>query len=287
MDSSDQARGGRRGGMGHARHDGFEMLGEGLTLMAPYLVTVQQEAPGIDGANAMPWNRLFVVPPHEQRIPATVSLAEPRQALALEPGTITWLPSDARLHFRFPVGFRMIAWHFRLEWAPGVDAFAGVARMRQTRDATMSRELDALARRDADAAALARLRGLLLAALSSFIDEPLDALSRRLRTRQRYGKLLAAIDQQPRADLGVAEMAREIGLGREGFTRAFRRDVGLTPREYLRRALARHASQRLLAGESVTSVAEGLRFSSPFWFSRFFKARLGAAPSAFGSLARR
>ncbi|MBA2482036.1 MAG: helix-turn-helix transcriptional regulator [Planctomycetes bacterium] len=272
-------------GSGHVHQRGVETLGDSLVLSAPYVVMVEQQPPGVDGSNAMPWCRLFLVSPQAPACDAAVTMAgPPRHRVALKPGTALYMPANVRLHFFFPVGMRMIAWHFRLEWAPGVDACADLTRLvRRDLSASAYDEL-AGAVAGAEAGAIARARGAMLAIVGSFIEEPVADVARRLHARARFAGVLARIDERPDAGLSVSEMARSSGLGREAFSRRFRRDLGMTPREHLRRVLVRHACQRLIAGEAVAAVAEALGFSSPYWFSRFFKARLGVPPSAFGTL---
>lgn len=79
---------------------------------------------------------------------------------------------------------------------------------------------------------------------------------------------------------GRIELAREFHFAPEYINQLFRKQLGMTPGEYVRRRLAQRA-YRLLAGEglSVKETADRLGFSSPFYFSRVFRAVYGVPPS--------
>lgn len=79
---------------------------------------------------------------------------------------------------------------------------------------------------------------------------------------------------------GRIELAREFHFAQEYINQLFRKQLGMTPGEYVRRRLAQRA-YRLLAGEglSVKETADRLGFSSPFYFSRVFRAVYGVPPS--------
>ena len=77
-------------------------------------------------------------------------------------------------------------------------------------------------------------------------------------------------------------MAEIAGCSRGYFVREFQAVFGQSPKEYLQHELYRRASVLLLApGASVKSVAEELRFSTEFNFSRFFKRLSGLSPNAY------
>lgn len=73
-----------------------------------------------------------------------------------------------------------------------------------------------------------------------------------------------------------------LGIGREHFTRGFRKRLGISPREHLHRRLTQRACLHLLAGAKAKEVAAELGFGSEFVFSRFFKSLTGQAPSTYG-----
>ena len=79
---------------------------------------------------------------------------------------------------------------------------------------------------------------------------------------------------------GRMELARKFHFAPEYVNQLFRKQLGMTPGEYVRRRLA-HRAYRLLAGEGLSEkeTADRLGFSSPFYFSRVFRAVYGVPPS--------
>jgi AraC-like DNA-binding protein len=70
-------------------------------------------------------------------------------------------------------------------------------------------------------------------------------------------------------------------MGRRAFTRAFRRETGMSFGEWRQQACLLVALPRLAAGQPVTAVALDLGYESPAAFSTMFKRLLGMAPSQY------
>jgi AraC-like DNA-binding protein len=75
--------------------------------------------------------------------------------------------------------------------------------------------------------------------------------------------------------------SEELGLGRRAFTRAFRRQTGMSFAEWRQQACVLAALPRLAAGEPVTEVALGLGYDSPAAFATMFKRLTGIPPSRY------
>jgi AraC-like DNA-binding protein len=62
----------------------------------------------------------------------------------------------------------------------------------------------------------------------------------------------------------------------------FKRDTGMTLKEYFDSQLLRNAKQKLLLSDaSVKEIAYSLGFNDEFYFSRFFKKHEGIAPREY------
>lgn len=79
----------------------------------------------------------------------------------------------------------------------------------------------------------------------------------------------------------IDEAAREAGMGRRTFTRAFRREVGISFSSWRLRARLNTAINRLSAGASVTEVAFESGYGNPSAFATMFKRFLGVPPSYY------
>lgn len=79
----------------------------------------------------------------------------------------------------------------------------------------------------------------------------------------------------------VRDMARTAGLSERRFRQLFQKTMGTTPKQFhdgIRLELGRRIL--LVEGAKISDVADRLGFSSPFHFSRAFRARYGKPPSA-------
>ncbi len=81
----------------------------------------------------------------------------------------------------------------------------------------------------------------------------------------------------------ITAWSAELGVGRRSFTRAFRRETGMSFAEWRQQACLLIALPRLAAGEAVTSIALDLGYDSPAAFATMFKRRLGIPPSHYQS----
>ena len=82
----------------------------------------------------------------------------------------------------------------------------------------------------------------------------------------------------------MGDMSRDLGYSREHLTRCFWEAYHVTPYQYFHSPRMSAALEKLQVGESVTKIAEELRFSSPYAFSKAFKGYFGCSPSGYRSL---
>jgi AraC-like DNA-binding protein/mannose-6-phosphate isomerase-like protein (cupin superfamily) len=89
---------------------------------------------------------------------------------------------------------------------------------------------------------------------------------------------------RPDARATIDAWSLDLHMGRRAFTRAFRRETGMSFAAWRQQACLLAALPRLAAGESVTAVAFDLGYESPAAFSTMFKRLLGIPPSRYRSL---
>ena len=73
-----------------------------------------------------------------------------------------------------------------------------------------------------------------------------------------------------------------LGYQSDYLNRAFKRETGLTLREYRDVFRIETAKRLLLAGQRVTDAALATGFTDLNYFSRWFKKWVGISPSQFG-----
>ena len=87
--------------------------------------------------------------------------------------------------------------------------------------------------------------------------------------------------ERPSAHDTIDRWADDLGMGRRAFTRAFRRETGMSFAEWRQQASLLAALPRLAAGEPVTAVALDLGYDSPAAFATMFRRLAGVPPSRY------
>jgi AraC-like DNA-binding protein/mannose-6-phosphate isomerase-like protein (cupin superfamily) len=87
--------------------------------------------------------------------------------------------------------------------------------------------------------------------------------------------------EHPSAHDTIDDWADDLGMGRRAFTRAFRRETGMSFAEWRQQASLLAALPRLAAGEPVTAVALDLGYDSPAAFATMFRRLAGVPPSRY------
>ncbi len=92
----------------------------------------------------------------------------------------------------------------------------------------------------------------------------------------------ARIYAQPRATPSIRDLARELSLSPDHYSKVFREVAGFSPRELVQRARVDRASQLLRESDmTIGEIADQLGYSDLFQFSRLFKKRTGQSPSVW------
>ena len=115
--------------------------------------------------------------------------------------------------------------------------------------------------------------GFLLSRLPKALTTP-DCLAQRTRD------LLDRFEgKMPDMDM----ISRRLGYTREHITRNFANAYHMTPKQYFNQRRMHLAVERLRGGAKVKTVAEELGFSTPYAFSKAFKAHFGLSPEKYVS----
>lgn len=117
---------------------------------------------------------------------------------------------------------------------------------------------------------------VLMATAQSFHEPQADEQSALVRAARDF------MEQHCTESLGMDVVAAHVGLRRTRFYEIFRREVGLTPLDYLQRLRCRRACLALReSGETITRIAHRSGFSSSQYFALCFRKYLQCSPSEY------
>ena len=117
--------------------------------------------------------------------------------------------------------------------------------------------------------------------LHEIADMPALSLNAPLPAEPRLALACRTLLELPSLDIGIDDMARQVGMSRRTFTRLFRQQTGISFVEWRQQACLLAAVVRLGHGEAVTQVATDLGYSSPSAFTSVFRRVLGEVPSRY------
>ncbi len=126
------------------------------------------------------------------------------------------------------------------------------------------------------------LRATLLSWLAKALPELDDVIRGHLATHIQFTKAFSLIENRLGADLRLSALADAQGLSIAAFSAAFARNIGMGPKEYISRRINEKALTLVTYSDmKMKQIAEILRFSDEFYFSRFFKKMNGRSPSTY------
>ena len=93
---------------------------------------------------------------------------------------------------------------------------------------------------------------------------------------------VAYLHQNYARPLSRQEIADELGMSEDYFSRTFNMELGISPWDYLNRYRVAQAKQLLTTtNESVQRISRRVGFTDPAYFSRVFSKQIGMSPSVY------
>ncbi|MGO4730144.1 AraC family transcriptional regulator [Paenibacillus sp. 2KB_22] len=94
-------------------------------------------------------------------------------------------------------------------------------------------------------------------------------------------RALEYMTHQYMKDIRVDQMARMAGLSVNHFIRTFKRQLNMTPIEYILKQRMAKAKQLLFSSDKIKEIAEQVGYRDEHYFSRVFKKNEGVAPTLY------
>jgi AraC-like DNA-binding protein len=203
----------------------------------------------------------------------------------LTPGWAWFLPGCTPVERRCQEQFKVYFLKFRCEWLPGVDPLLDWPERKPVRLGRWNE--DTLHKswkfgQGHDVRSLLLLQSQIQSWLAKSLPDLDQIIFNHIRTHGRFQPVFDLIEEKLGADLRVETMAAALRLPVSAFSMAFARSTGLSPKAYLNRRLNQEAIKLLIRSDAlVKEVADQLRFTDEYYFSRFFKKLNGLPPALY------
>lgn len=90
------------------------------------------------------------------------------------------------------------------------------------------------------------------------------------------------MDKHYDQDLTRETIAKVVGISTDYFSHLFKKEVGISPNEYLTQIRIRHAKENLItSNQRLKGIAKSVGYSDEFYFSRVFKKVVGVSPTVY------
>jgi len=127
----------------------------------------------------------------------------------------------------------------------------------------------------------AALRGFMIQALTHIFRQLLNVRVSSSATGGKIEPAVEAVRDEPGRNWTVAELAALCGYHPAHFSKLFKDEVGLLPKQYVTGERLKHAKRALLQGEKIERLSERLGYTSIHYFSDRFKKSTGLTPTEF------
>lgn len=209
----------------------------------------------------------------------------------IEPGQVWFFPGNTPVERRCQESFEVVFFKFSCECLPGVDPLLDWpgrgTRLVGTCDVDEWRGWLEPGR-VFGVMELLKLRSCLLSWLVTAVPELDEVIAQHLRMNVQFAAVFELIEKELGADLRMPKLAKAYGTTDKLFCKEFVRNTGISPKDYVMRRLNQEALQWVINSKcSIVEIAEKLRFTDQFYFSRFFKKFNGVPPSSYRQRFRR
>jgi AraC-like DNA-binding protein len=192
------------------------------------------------------------------------------------------MPKNQTFTASYEVGSEFFYFHLLLEDYFGHDVFGrtrGIPAIRD-RPRLFSEITDGYLAQDFEG--LIAWQNALFNAVMVFSTPLLDSVSLQSFKSMKYHDLLVYLTEHCSASLRIDNLCREMGMSRAALSKAFKRDLGISLKEYMIRLLLKKAREMLVSSDMrIGEIAYNLGYEDPFYFTRIFKKYMGETPRTY------
>ena len=194
------------------------------------------------------------------------------------PDHAMWIPAGVEHAVEMLGAVRMRSAYVRPAAAPDLPEGLRVLAISELMRSLIVEAVEAGAAEDLADGRAAAIRQLILLEIPRLSERP---FALPFPADPRLARLCRRFLEAPSAHAAIDDWAREAGMSRRGFTRAFQRETGLSLSVWRRQATLFAALPRLAEGAPITTLALDLGYDSAPAFTTMFRRMLGAPPRAY------
>jgi AraC-like DNA-binding protein len=207
------------------------------------------------------------------------------RSVSVLPGNAYFFPGNTPVERRCSKPGTVLYLSFRCEWLPGVDPLMDWEERTPTKIGKFNAQdwKPLITGNDCnDVNLLLKLQAQVYHWMAEILPPMGTLISNHLASHARFINVFDAIEAKLGADLRISELAKLQGSSIHAFSMLFSEHTGVTPKEYLNRRLNQEAIQLVIGTDlKIKEIAERLRFTDEFYFSRFFQKLNGVPPSKY------
>lgn len=241
------------------------------------LVDLFEESTEYERVWCLPFNSLCFVAGENSSDPSWVDLPEQKIRLFYQKESAYFTTCNTPMRIRYTKANLHYCIHFRFELFPGVDLFSGIHKRYIINEKKI---IEKIAETFTLSDPLKKNVMAESAALETALGFWPDQLPLNIKEMEQFTRLFEYVRHNLNNQLGVAQMAAFMGWSEDYFLRKFHKVFSMTPKQYLVRELLAEILELLKdPNKSIRQIAEELKFSSEFNFSRFVRHYAGNSPS--------
>ncbi|MBL8994142.1 MAG: helix-turn-helix transcriptional regulator [Spirochaetia bacterium] len=197
-----------------------------------------------------------------------------------------FLPQGETYAFDCGASFQMLYLHFYSTSLAGRDLLSGDARKAEPSFIVLDRVLANLLQKlpaSSDLGDLFEWKGLLYQIAGRILrSQKSQATQKIFMAAEKYRVFFEWAKNRRFDEIKLASFLKLAGWKAANFSNQFHRDTGLSPRQFLHRAILERSRDQLLTTEKkIRELAEELGFQDEFYFSRFFKKTFRVSPGEY------
>ena len=190
-------------------------------------------------------------------------------------GEIIFIPRGLPIFIHRKPDFRILSLHFTWEAFPGMDLFAGSETIHRLEVPETGKRIERYFAEPDPVIACYGLQAIVLE-----LCLPLIPANRNLAEKWRFAEIPKMVRRSVSAQMSVADLAQMAHLSVPAFSREFSSVMHCSAKEFLQNELLARALHLMHdPKKKIREISEELGFSSPYYFSKFFKRRYGISPS--------